>query len=78
MIGVRFSAGAGNFSLRHLSRPALGPTQPPIQWVPGTFPLSVKRPGREPDHSLPSSVEVKELMDVQSTPPIRVHGVVLS
>jgi hypothetical protein len=24
--------------------PALGPTQPPIQWVPG-----VKRPGREAD-----------------------------
>ena len=33
----------------HPSRPALGPKQPPIQWVPGVFP-GVKRPGRGVDH----------------------------
>jgi len=27
------------------SRPALGPTQPPIQWVPGALSLGVKQPG---------------------------------
>jgi hypothetical protein len=27
------------------SRTALGPTQPPIQWVPGALTLGVKRPG---------------------------------
>jgi len=37
------------------SRPALGPTQPPTQWVPGTLSLEVKRPGREADRSPPSS-----------------------
>jgi hypothetical protein len=55
--GVRVPEGAGNFST--VSRPALGPTQPPIQWVLGTLSLEVKRPGREGDHSPPSSAEVK-------------------
>jgi hypothetical protein len=35
-------------------------TQPPIQWEPGALSLGVKRPGREADHSPPSSAEVKE------------------
>jgi hypothetical protein len=43
---------------------ALGPTQRPIQWVPGTLFLGVKRPGREADHSPPSSAEVKECMEL--------------
>jgi len=38
---------------------ALGPTQPPIQGVPGAL-WGVKRPGREADHSPPSNDEVKE------------------
>jgi len=38
---------------------ALGPTQPPIQWVPGGSFLGVKRPGREAHHSPSTSVEVK-------------------
>jgi hypothetical protein len=43
---------------------ALGPTQPPIQWVPGALSLGVKRPGREADHSPPSSAEVKEWVEL--------------
>jgi hypothetical protein len=42
-----------------VSIPALGPTQPLIQWVPGALSPGVKRPGREANHSPPSSVDVK-------------------
>jgi hypothetical protein len=42
-----------------MSRPALGPTQPPVQWVPGVLSPGVKaRPGRDADHSAPSSAKV--------------------
>jgi hypothetical protein len=42
----------------HSSRPALGPTQPPIQWYRVSFP-GVKRPGRGANQPPPSSSEVK-------------------
>jgi hypothetical protein len=38
---------------------AMGPTQPPIQWVPGVLSLGIKRLGREFDHSPPSRAEEK-------------------
>jgi hypothetical protein len=60
------------------STPALGPTQPPIQWVPGSLTLGVKLPGREADHSPSSSAEVKNAFSHTSTPPVRLHVVVLS
>jgi hypothetical protein len=60
------------------SRPALGPTQLPIQWVTGNLSLLIKRPGREADHSPPPSAKVKNAWSYIYTPPIRLHGVVLS
>jgi hypothetical protein len=33
--------GLGIFLFTTASIPALGPTQPPIQWVPGFFPVRV-------------------------------------
>jgi hypothetical protein len=56
--------GLGIFLFTTTSRTALGPTQPPIQWVPGALSLGVKRPGREADHLPPSSAEVKEWVEV--------------
>ena len=41
----------------HLSRPALGPTQPPVQWVPG-FSGGKERPALGVDSSPPSSAVV--------------------
>jgi hypothetical protein len=46
----------------------LGPTQPPIQWVPGALCLGIKLPAREADHSPPSSFEVKIAWRYTSTP----------
>jgi hypothetical protein len=39
-------------------------TQPPIQWVPEALSLGIKRPGREADHSPPSSDVVKECVEL--------------
>jgi hypothetical protein len=51
-------------SVTTASGTAMRPTQPPIQWVPGALSLGVKRPGREADHSPPSTAEVKELVEL--------------
>ena len=48
--GTRFSAPV---------QPTLGPTQPPVQWVPGLS-RGKERPGRDADASPPSSAVVKK------------------
>jgi hypothetical protein len=65
---VRFPAELGIFLFTTVSRPALGLTQPPIQWVPGALSLGVKRPGREAEHSPPSSAEVKNAWSYANCP----------
>jgi hypothetical protein len=39
------------FPVASVSRPALGPIQPPVQWVPGILSRGKERPGRDADHS---------------------------
>jgi hypothetical protein len=49
-----------NFLFSTSSRPALGSTQRPFQWVPGALSPVVKRPEGEADHLPPASSEVKK------------------
>jgi hypothetical protein len=64
VVGFDSRQELGIFLFNNMSRPALGPIQPPTQWVPGTLSLGVKRPGCEADHSPPSSSEMKERVEL--------------
>ena len=63
-MAIRYGLGGPGFERQwkryfpHPSRPALGPLQPLIQWVPG------RRPGRGVANPLLSSVEVKETVEL--------------
>jgi len=56
---VRFPAEAGIFLFATVSRPALGPTESPIQLIAGALSLEIMRPEHEVDHSPPCTAEVK-------------------
>jgi hypothetical protein len=71
---VRFPAGAGNFSLHHRVQTCSG-AHPAYLMGTGALSLGAKRPGREADHSPPSSAEIKNAWIYTSNPPIRIHGV---
>jgi hypothetical protein len=47
------------FTSSETSKSVLSSNQPPIRRIPGSVSLEVRRPGRETDHSLPSSVEMR-------------------
>jgi hypothetical protein len=66
--GFESRQGLRIFLFTTASRPALGHTQPPIQWVRGALFLGVKRSGREGDYSPPSSAEIKNAWSYTSTP----------
>jgi len=54
---VRGPKPGGRRDFPYLSRPALGPTQPPVQWVP-CLSRGKERPERDADPSPPSSAVV--------------------
>jgi hypothetical protein len=57
-LGFECRQGEDNFFSK-MSRSTLGPTQSPIQWIPGALFPGVKRRRRETDHSTVSSADVK-------------------
>lgn len=57
--GIRIPAWARDRYHPKMSRPTRWPTQPPIQWVSGSFFPGAERQGCEANHSLPSTTEVK-------------------
>jgi hypothetical protein len=57
--GVRFQAGARDFSLLHTVQNGSVAQPPPYSMKTAAVSTGIKRPGREVDHSYPSSAEVK-------------------
>jgi hypothetical protein len=60
-----------------VTRPALGPTQPPTQWVLGSLSLGVKQQGCEADRSPPSGAKIKN-GGVILLSPICLHSIVFN
>jgi hypothetical protein len=76
--GFESRQGKGFSSLRHRVQTGSGEHQPPTQRVTGALSPGIKWPGCEADYSPPSSEEFKNEWSYSSTPPIRLHGLVLN
>ena len=72
--GFDYRLEATDFLFSEMSRPTLGPTQHPIQWVPRLFPGS-NRLESEVNHLPSSSADVKNEWSHTYSPSIRLHGV---
>jgi hypothetical protein len=75
---VQFLAWTGNFSLYHHVQNDSGAHPPSFPVGTGALSLGVKWLGHEADHSPPSIAEVKNVWSSTSTPPVHLHGLVLS
>jgi hypothetical protein len=60
-VGVKSPGRVKNFLFSTSSKPAVGSTQPPIQWVTGAHSPVVKRLGREADRLPSASAAVKKI-----------------
>jgi hypothetical protein len=78
VLGFDSQQGLGIFLFTTASRLTLGPTQSPIQWVPGALSLGVKWLGVKLTTQPHLVLRLKNEWSYTSTSPIRLHGVVLS
>ena len=53
----------------------MGPTQSPVQWLPGAVLLVIKLPALEANHLPPSSAKVKNTWSYVPLPPHMFHEV---
>jgi hypothetical protein len=74
-IEVRSLAEAREFSLSSVSKPALGPTQPPVQWVPVVLSPGVKRGRGVTLTTHPRLVQRSRMRSYTSSPPKRFRDV---
>jgi hypothetical protein len=76
---VRIPAVSGNSSVHHRVQTGFVHTHPPIQWVPGAlFPWVWSCQGVQLTTHLQLVLRSKNAFSYNSTPPIRLHGMVLS
>jgi hypothetical protein len=71
--GDRTPAGTEGLLFCKTTRAPLGPTQPPVRWIPGFY-EGVKLLGRDVDHSPSPSGEVKNEWSYTSNPAVCFHG----
>jgi len=65
--------GKGFIFTPEMPRLALGPTQPPIQWVMRDFFPGIEHVQPEADYLPPSSAEANSEWSCSSTPPIQLY-----
>jgi hypothetical protein len=67
-VGFRGPGTVKSFHFSTLSRPALGPMQPPSQWVPGALSPGLKRQEGEADHSPPTMPRSRKCGSIPTLP----------
>ena len=71
---VDFQLGQGISFFSKTSGPALGPTQPPIQWTMEVISLEMKWLEHKADHSPPSIAKIKKEQNWTSSPTICLYN----